>query len=100
MATILANLSDRPMKQPIIAARTGIPLRAVQEAVQQLVLDGHPVCSGQTGHWLARDADEAERDATRLEGRIIHQVARVRAQRANAARMRAREDGTLWSRSA
>ena len=93
---LLAKHTPAHLSQPDIAYMTGVPLRRVQEAIRSLVLAGHAVCSDDAGHWLAQRAAEAYEDAERLEGRIRAQAERVRAQKANADRMAARENGTLW----
>lgn len=90
---------DGPTKQPELAQRLGVPVREVQEAIQRLRVGGEPICSGDAGVWLARDADELAASNRRLHRRLVSQYASLRAQRHAERRMRAaeRRDLTLWS---
>ena len=69
------------------------PRRVVEKAVQQLRLDGHPVCSDGSGLWLSYE----DLDATiaSLRGRLRHQYATLRALQ-NTARRRGYRQTTLF----
>lgn len=82
--------------QPELASALGLPVRAVQEAIQSLRLAGEPICSGDGGVWLAASADELAASNRRLHHRLVSQYASLRAQRRAERRMRASEDLTLW----
>lgn len=93
---LVALALNGPTKQPDLAAMLGLPVRAVQEAIQALRLAGEPICSGDAGVWLARDADELAASNRRLHHRLREQYRTLRAQRRAEARLRERRELTLW----
>lgn len=82
---------DGPTKQPELAQRLGVPVREVQEAIQRLRVGGEPICSGDAGVWLARDADELAASNRRLHHRLREQYRTLRAQRRAEVKLRLRD---------
>lgn len=85
-----------PAKQADLARTLGVPVREVQQSLQQLRVAGEPICSGDQGVWLARTADELAESNRRLHHRLREQYRTLRAQRRAEARLREHRDLTLW----
>lgn len=82
--------------QPELAYALGVPVREVQQSLQRLRVAGEPICSGDRGVWLARDADELAASNRRLHHRLAEQYRTLRAQRRAEARLRDQLELTLW----
>ena len=97
---VLRMLHNATVVQADMAFALGIPIRKVQEAIQELRLAGHPIISDGDGIRLARNAEEAAACAASLRRRAIHQFLTARALRRTARRMAVAEDNlarlTLW----
>ncbi|HRU04996.1 MAG TPA: hypothetical protein P5137_04375 [Candidatus Brocadiia bacterium] len=48
--------------------------REFEEAVRQLRIAGHPICSDGDGYWMSDDPDEVEALAARLRKRALNQL--------------------------
>lgn len=73
-----------------IAEELNWPRRAVEAAVQELRLDGHPIASGAAGVWLG-DAVDLAATLEQLRHRLRSQYATVLAMRRTLRRLRASE---------
>ena len=104
--TVLPFLTRRPQTKRELAARMGIPVRSVEEAIQSERLAGAPILSDADGYRVAMEPDELEAQARRLRIRAAHQFLTARAVRTTAKRMKEDRDaamrpaGTLWGREA
>lgn len=78
-----------------IALDLGASRRDVEQAIQQLRLEGNPICSGAAGVRLARTADELAASNRSLHHRLREQYRTLRAQRRAEAQLRARENRDL-----
>lgn len=63
--------------------------REVEQAVQQLRLDGIGVCSGPDGIWLSHDPVDVADTLQHLRGRLVNQYRTYLALRRTLRRMRA-----------
>lgn len=70
------------------AERLGVGRRELEQAVQQLRLDGYPVCSGPDGIWLADNAVDVADTLQHLRSRMRNQYATYLALRRTLRRMR------------
>lgn len=82
-----------------LATSLSVPRREVEEAIQALRLDGHPIATGQHGVRLVNDADELAESNRSLHHRLKAQYQTLRAQRKAERRLRERETSqpTLWA---
>ena len=78
-----------------LAASLSVSRREVEEAIQQLRLEGNPIATGQHGVRLVNDADELAESNRSLHHRLRAQYQTLRAQRRAEARLRAREELVL-----
>jgi hypothetical protein len=81
-----------------LAARTGLPRRACEKAVEGLRAAGAPICTGNAGLWRTQDADELLEHYRRLRSRALHQLPNLRAMQRTAERLRT--PLTLWTDAA
>jgi biotin operon repressor len=103
---VLRLLTNASATQRDIAAACDIPIRTVQEIIQELRLEGQPIISvGWRGMRLSRNADEALACAVSLRRRAITQLLTARALRRTARAMQLAEnkppeveapEGSLW----
>jgi hypothetical protein len=88
------------VKQADMAFVLGLSTRAVQSALQELRLAGHPIISTSDGVRLTDWAIDVENCAVALRRRAITQLLTSRALRNTARRMREAEDSrssqTFW----
>jgi biotin operon repressor len=68
------------------------PRRAIEQAVQDLRLQGKPIASGPAGVWLTADPDELDATYRSLRNRIKSQSVTAWALRSTSKRMR---DGSV-----
>jgi Mn-dependent DtxR family transcriptional regulator len=86
--SILPFLTRRPQTKRELAARMGIPQRAVEAAVNEARHQGRAIMSDSDGYWLTDDPEEVAAMAARLHKRSTHVHETARALEATAARMR------------
>lgn len=89
---VLARLgwgADNALTIGDIAEGLNWPRRAVEQAIQQLRLDGKAVASGSAGVWLTTDAMEMWATYSGLRHRVRSQLITANAVRRTARRMRA-----------
>ena len=97
------------MKQADMAFALGLSIRAVQSALHQLRLEGHPIYSDKDGMRLAPTADEALACYRALRSRCLTQMHTARRLLDTAIAMQKAEnrppeieapEGSLWSQRA
>jgi biotin operon repressor len=95
---VLSVLTEHPQTIEELTARTGLPRRQVEAALERIRREGMaPICSEsfpRRGVWLARSLDELEADIERGERRIRTMLATRRGQKRLLRRLR--EPLTLW----
>lgn len=93
---LVADWQWHTIRDLTIAA--GTSRREVEEAIQQLRLEGNPIATGQHGVRMAHTADELAESNRSLHHRLKAQYQTLRAQRRAEARLRQREStqATLW----
>lgn len=83
-----------------LARRTGLTQRQVQRAVEQLRVEGAPICTNTGGEhpgvWLTQDPDVLLASYRQLRARALHQLANLRRMQRTAEAMR--RPWTLWDR--
>ena len=102
LLTALRNVEafgpQRAVTQPVLAGRTGIPIRRLQEdLVLELLAEGHPVatmCHTPYGLFEARTAAELEPYCTQLESRCKGLYKRRRLVRNVQRSLQAAEEAT------
>lgn len=72
--TVLEFLRTRHGTLRVIAEATGLSRRAVEQEIQRLRLEGHPVITTSDGCWLSRDPAEIRACADRLRSRALTQL--------------------------
>jgi hypothetical protein len=94
----LLGRSGQPITLSQLADDLRCSRRLVEAAVQQLRLQGVPVCTDGRGAWVARTSQEAYEMYRRLRSRYISQAVTARAVRRTAAAMerRERQQLSLW----
>jgi predicted DNA-binding transcriptional regulator YafY len=86
----------KPVTISQIAEDMKVSRRQVEKAIEQLRLEGSPVCTGSPGVWLSTDARElyAHADALHVRAARIHKGAE--ALRATARRHERVQQTTIW----
>lgn len=94
---VLGRGADHARSIGAIAEELGWTRRQVEQAIQQLRLDGQAVASGALGIWLG-DASDLEATFRYLRGRIVSQSVTAWAVRQTMRRMRAAQvhQEQLW----
>lgn len=78
--TIRAWLShDTAWTQKELEFLTGIDRRYIKQIIRELRLEGLPICSGNSGYWLARTSEELASTKRRLWHEIGERLALVNA---------------------
>ena len=97
---VLQLLTNASTTQPDMAFVLGLPIRVIQESIQELRLAGHPILSSSDGVRIARTSEEALFCAASLRKRAVRQFLTARALRRTGLRMKVAEDNlarlTLW----
>lgn len=67
---------EHAKKRGEITGLTGYNAREIRLAVNDLRGNGYPICSGDEGYWIAKNAEEVDRTIRRLlsEARNIQEV--------------------------
>lgn len=87
----------KPITISQIAEDMKVSRRQVEKAIEQLRLEGTPICSGTEGLWLSLDAQELYEQAERLRSRAIHVLLGARSLRATARRFERVQQTELWA---
>lgn len=83
LARLFELNNGTPATQRELACALGVSVREVQDAVQTLRTEhGVPICSGDSGMWLARTRAEAEEMIERLHSRAVTQHTTVSGMKA------------------
>jgi biotin operon repressor len=90
----------KPVTISQIAEDMKVSRRQVEHAIEQLRLDGTPICTGSPGVWLSQSAPELYAHAERLRSRAIHVLLGARALRATARRHERVQQTTLFGDAA
>lgn len=86
-----------------LAAMTGLPRRAVEQAIEELRHQGEPVCSATSwpmGVYLAATPAELAESVGALRRRALHQLLTVRALKRTLRRWETAAAPTLWDQVA
>ena len=75
----------------------GAPRRALEKAVEELRVDGKPICTGAEGVWLTDSAAELRDQYRRLRARYVKQAVNARVLLRTARRYERVQQHVLWS---
>ena len=87
--------ADHPVTIGQLAESMKVSRRVVERAVEQLRLEGQPLCTGSAGLWLSRDPAELRQHYQALRRRYIRQAVGARALLRTAIRFE-KAQMTLW----
>ena len=96
VATHLFWGRDRAVTIGQIAEDMDASRRSVEQAIEQLRLEGRPICTGSPGVWLSTDSRELYEHAERLRSRAIHVLLGARALRRTARGHERVQQTTIW----
>jgi hypothetical protein len=86
---------DRARTIGFLQEQLGVSRRIVEKAIEQLRLEGCPVCTGSAGAWLTTDAAELRAHAGALRSRAARIFRGADALEATAARHERAQQTTL-----
>jgi biotin operon repressor len=82
--------------QAELASMVGIDVRSVRALIQELRFDGEPICGGDEGYWIAKDAGELTHTINIFRMRIKTSVDVMFALEQTQKTMKKAENDLVW----
>lgn len=72
---------ENAIHQKVLAAKLGLKPERVKKLIQNARHDGHSICSGSEGYWIAKNEDEMQRFLSSMKNQAIKRFETTKAMR-------------------